>query len=134
MSLKPKQIALLIERGQNSQAAQALQKRLRQYPQEAASWQWLGLAQLRLAQFDAAVQALSRAAELNPQEAQIWAWLGVAHIQLKRPAQALEPFARINPCGYAGLPAIDLSKIGVHASRDEVASALALHLTRLLAP
>ena len=94
MSLKPKQIALLIERGQNSQAAQALQKRLRQYPQEALSWQWLGLTQLRLAQFDAAVQALSRAAELNPQEAQIWAWLGVAHIQLKRPAQALEPFAR----------------------------------------
>lgn len=47
---------------------------------------------------------------------------------------ALEPFARINPCGYAGLPAIDLSKIGVYASRDEVASALALHLTRLLAP
>ena len=47
---------------------------------------------------------------------------------------ALEPFARINPCGYAGLPAIDLSKIGVYASRDEVVSALALHLTRLLAP
>ena len=94
MSLKPKQIAQLIERGQNSQAAQALQKRLRQHPQEAFSWQWLGLTQLRLAQFDAAVQALSRAAELNPQEAQIWAWLGVAHIQLKRPAQALEPFAR----------------------------------------
>ena len=47
---------------------------------------------------------------------------------------ALEPFERINPCGHAGLPAIDLSSIGVRASWDEAASALAAHLTRLLAP
>ena len=47
---------------------------------------------------------------------------------------ALEPFERINPCGHAGLPAIDLSSIGVRASWDDAASALAAHLTRLLAP
>jgi lipoyl(octanoyl) transferase len=45
----------------------------------------------------------------------------------------LEPFARINPCGYAGLKTVDLSTIGVAASFDEVARELAAQLQRLLA-
>lgn len=49
-------------------------------------------------------------------------------------AMDLEPFTRINPCGYAGLKTVDLSTIGVPASWDEVAHRLAAHLTRLLAP
>jgi lipoyl(octanoyl) transferase len=48
-------------------------------------------------------------------------------------AMDLEPFARINPCGYAGLKTVDLSTIGVSASWDDVAQALAEHLNRLLA-
>ncbi len=49
-------------------------------------------------------------------------------------AMDLEPFARINPCGYAGLKTVDLSTIGVAASFDEVARELAAQLQRLLAP
>ena len=37
-------------------------------------------------------------------------------------AMDLEPFARINPCGYAGLQTVDLSTIGVHTTWDEVAA------------
>ena len=49
-------------------------------------------------------------------------------------AMDLEPFSRINPCGYAGLKTVDLSTIGVPATWDEAAHALAAHLARLLAP
>ena len=48
-------------------------------------------------------------------------------------AMDLEPFARINPCGYAGLKTVDLSTIGVSASWDEAAHELATQLQRLLA-
>ncbi|MEO8250370.1 MAG: lipoyl(octanoyl) transferase LipB, partial [Burkholderiales bacterium] len=34
----------------------------------------------------------------------------------------LEPFSRINPCGYAGLKTVDLSTMGVSATWDEVAA------------
>ena len=44
----------------------------------------------------------------------------------------LQPFARINPCGYAGLRTVDLRTLGVTATWDEVAHALATHLERLL--
>ncbi|AVS60619.1 lipoyl(octanoyl) transferase [Paracidovorax avenae] len=46
----------------------------------------------------------------------------------------LEPFSRINPCGYAGLPTVDLSTIGVHTTWDEAASVLASQLAIRLAP
>lgn len=49
-------------------------------------------------------------------------------------AMDLEPFARINPCGYAGLRTVDLSTIGVRARWDDVADALARALQRRLAP
>ena len=49
-------------------------------------------------------------------------------------AMDLEPFARINPCGYAGLKTVDLSTIGVQVGWDEAAQALAAHLAQLLAP
>lgn len=48
-------------------------------------------------------------------------------------AMDLSPYGRINPCGYAGLTTVDLSTIGVSASWDEAAHALAGHLGRLLA-
>lgn len=49
-------------------------------------------------------------------------------------AMDLAPFARINPCGYAGLRTVDLSTIGVCASWHSVADALARALQRRLAP
>lgn len=49
-------------------------------------------------------------------------------------AMDLEPFSRINPCGYAGLPTVDLSTIGVRTTWDEVAAVLAQQLRTRLAP
>ncbi len=46
----------------------------------------------------------------------------------------LQPYGRINPCGYQGLRTVDLSTIGVSASRDEVAQVLSQKLAALLAP
>ena len=47
-------------------------------------------------------------------------------------AMDLEPFSRINPCGYAGLPVTDLATCGVHATCDEVAARLSEALLQQL--
>lgn len=44
----------------------------------------------------------------------------------------LEPFARINPCGYAGLATVDLSTIGVSTTWNEAAVVLGRKLETLL--
>ncbi|MBX3653621.1 MAG: lipoyl(octanoyl) transferase LipB [Ramlibacter sp.] len=49
-------------------------------------------------------------------------------------AMNLEPFSRINPCGYAGLKTVDLSTIGVSTNWDEAARVLGHQLTTRLAP
>ncbi|MDE2415821.1 MAG: lipoyl(octanoyl) transferase LipB [Comamonadaceae bacterium] len=49
-------------------------------------------------------------------------------------AMDLEPFSRINPCGYAGLQTVDLSTIGVHTTWDDAAAVLAQQLAARLAP
>ncbi len=49
-------------------------------------------------------------------------------------AMDLEPFSRINPCGYAGLQTTDLSTIGVSASWQDVASVLSQKLVTYLVP
>ena len=49
-------------------------------------------------------------------------------------AMDLEPYSRINPCGYAGLKTIDLSTIGVSASWQEAAEVLGQKLSSYLAP
>lgn len=46
----------------------------------------------------------------------------------------LEPFQRINPCGYAGLQTVDLFTIGVNTTWEEAAEVLASKLTPLLSP
>jgi lipoyl(octanoyl) transferase len=46
----------------------------------------------------------------------------------------LEPFSRINPCGYAGLQAVDLSTMGVSTTWNEAAQVLGQKLGMLLAP
>ncbi|PIF75313.1 lipoyl(octanoyl) transferase [Variovorax sp. 54] len=49
-------------------------------------------------------------------------------------AMDLEPFSRINPCGYAGLKTVDLSTIGVQTTWEEAASVLGQKLITFLAP
>ncbi|MEY3953679.1 MAG: Octanoyltransferase [Pseudomonadota bacterium] len=44
----------------------------------------------------------------------------------------LEPFLRINPCGYAGLQTVDLHTIGVDTSTAHVQERLLAHLIPLL--
>lgn len=47
-------------------------------------------------------------------------------------AMDLTPFERINPCGYAGLPTVDLATLGINARWDDVADRLADRLSRHL--
>jgi lipoyl(octanoyl) transferase len=47
-------------------------------------------------------------------------------------AMDLEPFTRIDPCGYAGLPTVDMASLGAVASWDEVAHVLAHKLCSYL--
>lgn len=49
-------------------------------------------------------------------------------------AMDLAPYARINPCGYAGLATVDLSTIGVHTTWDEAAARLGHQLATRLSP
>jgi lipoyl(octanoyl) transferase len=48
-------------------------------------------------------------------------------------AMDLEPFDRINPCGYAGLRTVDLHTIGVSTTWNEAAALLGHELEALLA-
>lgn len=49
-------------------------------------------------------------------------------------AMDLEPFSRINPCGYAGLQTVDLSTIGVSTTWNEAAAVVGQKLSGYLAP
>jgi lipoyl(octanoyl) transferase len=49
-------------------------------------------------------------------------------------AMDLEPFLRINPCGYAGLQTVDLSTMGVTVSLEEATQVLGHQLGALLHP
>ncbi len=49
-------------------------------------------------------------------------------------AMDLEPFSRINPCGYEGLQTTDLSSLGVNVTWDEAARILAEKLVSRLSP
>ncbi len=49
-------------------------------------------------------------------------------------AMDLEPFSRINPCGYSGLQTVDLRSLGLDVSMQDVAQLFAKHLQSRLAP
>ena len=49
-------------------------------------------------------------------------------------AMDLEPYSRINPCGYQGLQSVDLSTIGVFVAWQEAAAVLEQQLIRYLTP
>lgn len=46
----------------------------------------------------------------------------------------LEPFTRINPCGYAGLQMTDLRRLGIDLSLEEASGKLLPHFLRRLLP
>jgi len=48
-------------------------------------------------------------------------------------AMDLQPFSRINPCGYVGLQSVDLSTIGVSTTWNEAAQVLGQRLESLFA-
>jgi lipoyl(octanoyl) transferase len=49
-------------------------------------------------------------------------------------AMDLEPYSRINPCGYTGLQTVDLSTIGVSVAWQEAADLLGQKLASSLTP
>ena len=49
-------------------------------------------------------------------------------------AMDLEPFLRINPCGYAGLKTVDLASLGVAVGWSDAAAVLSGKLASYLAP
>ena len=49
-------------------------------------------------------------------------------------AMDLQPFERINPCGYAGLQTVDLAKIGVSTDWNDAAQRLGARLAAQLTP
>jgi len=49
-------------------------------------------------------------------------------------AMDLEPFSRIDPCGYAGLATVDLARLGVPATWNEAADRLAQRLVGQFTP
>ena len=49
-------------------------------------------------------------------------------------AMDLEPFSRINPCGYSGLQTVDLRGLGIEVSVQDVAPVFAKQLQNRLAP
>lgn len=74
--------------------------------------------------------ALGKIAALGIKVSRQYSYHGVA----LNVAMDLEPFSRINPCGYAGLATTDLSTIGVSASWQEAADVLSQKLVNALAP
>ena len=48
------------------------------------------------------------------------------------PSYALEPFSRINPCGYPGLQVTQLRELGIFAGSQEVQAVLLRILSRRL--
>jgi lipoyl(octanoyl) transferase len=49
-------------------------------------------------------------------------------------AMDLEPFSRIDPCGYAGLQTVDLARLGINASWRDAADRLAARLANQFTP
>ena len=49
-------------------------------------------------------------------------------------AMDLEPFSRIDPCGYAGLQTVDLARLGINATWRDAADRLAARLANQFTP
>jgi lipoyl(octanoyl) transferase len=78
---------------------------------------------------DMSFQGLGKIAALGIKVSRHFTYHGLA----LNVAMDLEPFSRINPCGYAGLQTVDLSTIGVSIPWNEAAAVLGQKLETLLA-
>ncbi|MDP1532006.1 MAG: lipoyl(octanoyl) transferase LipB [Rubrivivax sp.] len=74
-------------------------------------------------------RGLGKIAALGIKVSRHFAYHGVA----LNVAMDLEPFQRIDPCGYAGLKTVDLRALGVAVDWDDAARRLAAQLQRRLA-
>ncbi len=81
-------------------------------------------------QADDAFRGLGKIAALGIKVSQHRTYHGLA----LNVAMDLSPYLRINPCGYAGLPTVDLATLGVAVPWDEVAQRLGQELSRRLQP
>ncbi len=88
-----------------------------------------GHAQLQLHSLDP-FQGLGKVAALGIKVSRHCTYHGVA----LNVAMDLQPFERINPCGYAGLQTVDLKTLGVQVSWQDAATLLAEQLQRRLLP
>ena len=79
---------------------------------------------------DPAFEGLGKIAALGIKVSRHCTYHGVA----LNVAMDLEPFSRINPCGYAGLATADLRSVGVSADLGDVGKILAQKLAAYLAP
>ena len=77
-----------------------------------------------------AFQGLGKIAALGIKVSRHFTYHGVA----LNVAMDLEPFQRIDPCGYAGLSTVDLATLGVHVDVADVAQRLGARLAAHLAP
>ena len=78
---------------------------------------------------DASFDGLGKIAALGIKVSRHCTYHGVA----LNVAMDLEPFRRINPCGYAGLETVDLSTIGISTTWNEAAKVLGEKLNTFLA-
>jgi lipoyl(octanoyl) transferase len=75
-----------------------------------------------------ALQGLGKIAALGIKVSQHRSWHGLA----LNVAMDLEPFSRIDPCGYAGLKTVDLASLGVPVTWDEASQRLGQRLAQKL--
>ncbi len=73
-------------------------------------------------------RGLGKIAALGVKITRHCSWHGVA----LNVAMDLEPFSRIDPCGYAGLRTVDLARLGVDCSWQQAAERLAARLQNQL--
>lgn len=78
----------------------------------------------------AALRGLGKVAALGLKVSRHCAYHGVA----LNVAMDLEPYARIDPCGYPGLRSVDLARLGVSTTWDEAAARLAQRLAAQFTP
>jgi len=78
----------------------------------------------------AALSGLGKVAALGIKVSRHCAYHGVA----LNVAMDLEPYSRIDPCGYPGLRSVDLARLGVSTPWDEAAGRLAQRLCAQLTP
>ncbi|MDQ7830000.1 MAG: tetratricopeptide repeat protein [Armatimonadota bacterium] len=105
----------LYQAGRYADAAAVLARAVRQHPNDARAWTWLGAARLQLGQLGPAVQALRRALTLAPRFVPARFYLGVAYARQRDEVRARVAFERVRReapgTGYAEAAAAWLRRL-----------------------